>query len=265
MIDPEKLSFSSIAWPIELDNEVATLLSSRGVNRVDLAPSKYAAWDSKELMTVMQQKQRFWSDNGFTIRGFQSLLYGLPQLNIFAREDWSMLFEHFARVFEAAEITGATELVFGSPKNRLRNGLDEKTAKQIALEFFDSLAEAINGRNMRVLIEPNPVDYGCDFLTNTSDALEFIRSLGRPEILVNLDLGTCLYNSEKPGDFLAEQSASIGYVHLSTRNLEELSKDSNPAIVEFLNTNSDLSYCIEQKDNGLGLESIKRSLDWVGV
>jgi sugar phosphate isomerase/epimerase len=259
------LSVSSIAWDASQDQEVAELLVSRDIRRVDLAPSKYEPWDSERLVTTMSSKRAFWEDHGIEIVGFQSLLFGLPQLNIFQKEDHAALNRHFERVFDAASAAGARKLVFGSPQNRRRGGLDFDQAEVLAIEFFFRLALKIGDRDIQLLIEPNPESYGCDFITSTESAFNLVQEINHPKVLVNLDLGTCMVNDEDPIDLLKTGKEYVGYVHLSTENLAVLAKLPNSKILDFLESGQALEMAIEQKASPEGIAGISRSLDWLGV
>ena len=261
----DRLSFSSIAWPANYDEAVAKVLFSRGIACVDLAPSKYAAWNSPDLLTIMAERKKFWSGSGFRIQGFQSLLFGTAPMNIFDAHDRRALLEHFSKVFEVAEVTSAKNLVFGSPSSRIKGRLSNEEANEIAAEFFSQLANLIAGREILVLIEPNPEIYGCDFVTTTQAAFDLVALIGRPEIKVNFDLGTSLIQNEDIREIVSNYAHLIGYVHLSTRGLAGLSKEPNQKILEFLELQSSFELCVEQAESSDAIGSIQESLNWLGV
>ena len=62
-----RLGVSNLMWPPAADTEVAAVLTQAGVDRIDLAPSRYfpasLAFDARRAEAV----RRFWSDRGVRI------------------------------------------------------------------------------------------------------------------------------------------------------------------------------------------------------
>lgn len=217
-----RLSISNIAWDVSLDEEVAALLADLGVDCVDVAPGKYfpdfASASDRDVATV----RRTWERRGLCLLGMQSLLYGTAGLNVFGSEDTkTALLEHLFHVCRIGAGLGAGKLVFGSPKNRDRTGLDDGEAEETALAFFSRLGDVAAQWGVVVCLEPNPPLYGCNFLTSTRAAFEFVMKLGHPAIRLQLDTGTMFVNEEPPS-LVAEVAAAVGHIHLSAPNLRPL-------------------------------------------
>lgn len=259
-----KLGISNIGWGIDLDASVAELLSGAGVRFIDIAPTKYFDWQDPNRAAKAKKVRNFWKSHDVSIRGMQSLLFGRPELNIFSESDRQPLLEHFKLVFEIADATGAEKLVFGSPSNRKKGGLPNAEADRRAVDFFLDVS-ALIPKGMTLLIEPNPTDYGCDYVTTTQSAVDLVKYLETPNIKAQLDLGTCIINGENPLEILVESEQLFGYVHLATRGLLPLQLSPNALISDYLaGYKGELECSIEQRASGEpSVAEIKSSIDWI--
>jgi sugar phosphate isomerase/epimerase len=263
---PAGLGVSSLAWNPTEDRDIAGLLKSRGVSYIDLVPTKYLGWDDASAVQKALQIRRDWAEFGISIRGMQSLLFGAGPLNILNPEDWPRLTAHFERVFSVASALGANRLVFGSPNNRKRGAMDSMEAASIAADFFGKLADQARDHACLVLLEPNPMEYGCDFVTTTSEAILLIQKVGHPNLKAQLDLGTCFYNNEQADEILQASAASIGYIHLATKKLQALQDSPNPRIVKLLSVlpkEQPISIEMMGRDELSNVNQVQGALDWV--
>ena len=263
---PTGLGVSSLAWHPPEDQDIAGLLQSRGVSYIDLVPTKYFGWEDASAVQKALQIRGYWAEFGINIRGMQSLLFGAGPLNILHREDWPKLTVHFERVFSVASALGANRLVFGSPNNRKRGPIDSLEAESIAAEFFGNLADQARHHACLVLLEPNPEEYGCDFVTTTSEAVSLVQKVGHPNLRAQLDLGTCFYNNEQADDTFQASAASIGYIHLATKKLQALQDEPNPQIMKLLSVlPKEQSISIEMMggDELRNVRQVQGALDWV--
>lgn len=263
---PTGLGVSSLAWNPAEDPDIAELLQSRGVSYIDLVPTKYFGWDDLSAVQKALQIKKKWAEFGVNIRGIQSLLFGAGPLNILNPEDWKKLTAHFERVFSVASALGANRLVFGSPNNRKRGPMGSMEAESIAADFFRKLADQARNHTCMVLLEPNPMEYGCDFVTKTSEAISLVQKVGHPNLRVQLDLGTCFYNDEEADEILQNSSESIGYIHLATKNLSALQDNPNPQIMKLLSVilnEQPISIEMMGRVDSRNLNQVQGALDWV--
>jgi len=263
---PTGLGVSSLAWNPAEDRDIAGLLQSRGVSYIDLVPTKYLGWDDTSAVQKALQIRREWAEFGISIRGMQSLLFGAGPLNILNPEDWPRLTSHFERVFSVASALGANRLVFGSPNNRKRGAMDLVEAESIAADFFGKLADQARNHACLVLLEPNPMEYGCDFITTTPEAVSLVQKIGHPNLRAQLDLGTCFYNDEQADQILQSSPASIGYIHLATKKLQALQDSPNPHILKLLRVlpkEQPISIEMMAGDELRNLNKVQGALDWV--
>lgn len=222
-----KLSVSSIAWNPDDDLEISNVLREFDVEEIDIAPTKYS---SDLLSTDLEDwvgVRRFWRNRGISITGMQSLVFGRPDFNIFSSDGGSQEFiSYLSKVARIAETLGVNNLVFGSPKNRIRGPLIQEDALEIAQTFFSSLSHQIASLGVTFCIEPNPKTYGCDFLNTHSEVFDFVRHLDRPNIKSQLDVGAIIENKENVMSFETRDLERVGHGHLSLPHLDPIDGNS---------------------------------------
>ena len=121
-----RLAISSIAWDTAEDVDISELLKRYGVDAIDIAPCKYFPDPTKTTDVEIERVKHWWGDRGFEITGMQALLFGTAGLNVFGSPVvQNAMLQHLTDVCRIGAGVGATRLVFGSPKNRDRNGLSD--------------------------------------------------------------------------------------------------------------------------------------------
>ena len=83
-------------------------------------------------------------------------------------------------VTRMAAALGAGAMVFGSPRNRLREDMPVDVAERIAAEFFGELGAYAAERGLALCLEANAPAYGCDFICRTKDAVALVRRVDHP-------------------------------------------------------------------------------------
>jgi sugar phosphate isomerase/epimerase len=158
----------------------------------------------------------------------QALLFGRPDLELFGRTR-SQLAEYLYRVIELGAGLGARALVFGSPKSRLRGSLSLADAMASATEFFRDIGDVAAQHGVVIAIEANPPEYGCDFVTRTSEALALARAVASAGIGINGDLGGMTMSGDDPTATLESARDRLVHFHASEPNLVELGASANHA------------------------------------
>ena len=168
-----KAAISNIAWEKHDDPEVLNFLKSSGISGIEIAPTKiWADWSTANYLQAVKYKQ-FLNNLGFQVPAMQAILFGKPELQVFAVEAHKAFVEHFKLLAELAAALECKTLVFGAPKNRKRNSLAYNDGLKIACDLFRQLGDVIADSGAAIGIEANPVEYGCDFLTALSDVRNF--------------------------------------------------------------------------------------------
>ncbi|WP_349569999.1 sugar phosphate isomerase/epimerase family protein [Azotobacter salinestris] len=215
-----RLAISNIAWERDEDPAIAGLLQARGIDAIDVAPGKYFPEPGQASEREIERVRQWWSARGIEITGMQALLFGTRGLNLFgAAQVREAMLDHLAAVCRIGAHLGARRLVFGSPKNRDRSGLDDRTAQALAVPFFRRLGDIARAEGVILCLEPNPPRYGANFLTGSLETAHFVRLVEHPAIRMQLDTGTLTLNGEDPRAVLEDCSALVGHVHLSEPDL----------------------------------------------
>lgn len=215
-----RLAASNIAWPAEADVEAAALLVAHGATGVEVAPGRVCErpWEAPPARVAAYRG--FWEDRGLPIVALQALLFGQGDLVLFAdAATRRRLFDHLAGIIDLAAALGGTRLVFGSPKNRLRGGLGPAQAEAIAIPFFRALGRRAADRGVWLCLEPNPPAYGCDFLVDSRQVIEFVARVDQDGLGVHLDAGAMALAGESPAEVVMQAGPRWRHFHASEPGL----------------------------------------------
>lgn len=218
-----RLAISNIAWDIPEDLAVAKLMGKFGVDAIDVAPGKYFPDPAKAKDEDIADVRRWWADHGIEITGMQALLFGTIGLNVFGEDNSQQaMLDHLRAVCRIGAGLGATRLVFGSPKNRDRSGLNDAQALEQAVSFFRRLGDAAQEHGVIVCLEPNPTRYGANFMTTSAETAHVVAAVGHGAIRMQFDTGALTINGESPEAVLENSAGLIGHVHASEPDLVPL-------------------------------------------
>ncbi|KAF6578927.1 sugar phosphate isomerase/epimerase [Paenibacillus sp. EKM212P] len=223
-----KLSISNIAWNSNENEEIIVLLNKLGIRGIEIAPTKI--WDrplDSEPNELLQFKQ-YWEQRDIHLIAMQSLLFGQHGLALFSDvESRNKLKEYVMGIMGLAGKIGVKALVFGSPKNRLSNGLSKNEQLDIAIPFFTELAESAVTENVTLCIEPNPSQYGCDFITNSEEGLQLVREVNHPGFQLHLDAGTLTLNNENISSAIENSMPYLSHFHISEPYLNKVGSEES--------------------------------------
>lgn len=262
------LAISNIAWDPINDEKVLNLMNRYGFKGVELAPTKYSmdlSWDEDQWLSI----KRKCNNQGVKVVAFQALLYGRDDLNIFGteqqREDMII---YLKKVMRIAQILGAKSLVFGSPKNRyIEQGFSYEKAYKLATEFFGKLGDAAREFDTCICVEANPEEYNCNFLVNTEQVAEFVRSVNSEEVKLHIDTGEAVINKEDLVNLIRVNSDILNHFHVSESFLNHVNRRSGldhaklAAVLREINYKGWIS--IEMRAQKNEIEAIEESLKFV--
>lgn len=216
-----RLSISNIAWDTGEDDLIIPLLKNMGVSEIEIAPTKF--WERPLQVTdsEIDNFKKEWLDKGISFVAMQSLLFGQNHFNMFPPDDsrQEMIF-YLSGVISLAGKLGVNSLVFGSPKNRKAGLLSYKEQMEIAIPFFDKLGTLAENAGVILCIEANPVQYGCDFITNTDEAITLVREVGNPGFRLHLDAGAIALNEEDIYPVIERSMPYLQHFHISEPYLD---------------------------------------------
>jgi len=256
-----KLAISNIAWEAEEEHEISCLMQELRVCGVEIAPSKISSDITQIGAQDLLKYKIFWNKRNIEIIAMQSLLYGHPEMRIFFDSNSRELtLRHLQLCADIGEKLGVKALVFGSPKNRFIP--NDCNYMDTAKEFFDDIGRYCKRKGSAFCLEPNPKEYGANFLCHTKDAIDFVKEVDNEGLKVNLDTGTIIMNQEDYKQILNYGLAYTGHVHISEPFLNpiDMNRDIYKNIINRLN-DFDYSGCIsiEMKPNSQkqNIEAVK--------
>jgi sugar phosphate isomerase/epimerase len=263
---PNAVSISNLAWSPAEDSAVLALLRRYDVRAIDVVPKKF--FDDPATATTPQiaAARTRWADSGIAFAGMQSLLYGTQGLNVFGSPDiQEKLLEHLRHICRIGGELGATRLVFGSPRNRDRAGLDDTAALEIAVHFFRRLGDIAAANGVLVCLEPNPAAYHSNFMCTADETAAVVRATVHHAIRMQLDTGALTLNGEDVRAVLAAHASLIGHIHASEPHLVPLgtgTTDHAAMAAAVKNTLPNHIVCIEMAETkeGANLQHIEQAL-----
>lgn len=221
-----KLAVSNIAWSKDVRLDAYAILRGHGIRGLEIAPGLlfHAAEDPfSPSADVAERALSEIAESGLSLVSMQSLLFGVDDAALFGSEAAQEAFHvGMRRAIDLAGRFSIPNLVFGSPKQRvIPDGLDSFRAQQLAAKLFRKLGDYASRSDTIVSIEPNPQEYGTNFLTTCRQAQEFVAMVDHPSIRLNFDVGTIHMNGDFDviEDLIVSSAAAIHHVHISEPQL----------------------------------------------
>ncbi len=208
-----RLAVSNIAWPAGMHTQALRILAEASIPAIEVAPTM--VWPDWRVSHASAYRQEL-ADQGFTVSSLQAILFAKPNALLFgdAVAQREML-DHLDSCASLARDLGASPLVFGAPKNRLRGELSTEAAHDIATKLLREIAPAFARRGTCLCLEANPPQYGCDFLTLAADAARLIRAIDHPGIGLHLDTACMHLAGEDSVAIIERHSDILRHVHIS--------------------------------------------------
>ncbi len=237
-----KIAISNIAWSAEEEPAVATLMHDLGVTGVEVAPGKIGPRPADLSDDALRRYRAFWNHRGIEIVAMQALLFNTEGLAIFGNElTRRVMGDYLARIIRLGGMLGAKALVFGSPKNRLVGKLSRREIESIAVPFFREMGAVAADNDTCLCIEPNPPDYGADWITTAREAEEFVELVDQRGFGLHLDAGALHMQNEGPVEIRLAGNR-IRHFHASEPNLAPLQPGSEVPHADYARTLRDIGY-----------------------
>jgi D-psicose/D-tagatose/L-ribulose 3-epimerase len=193
-----------------------SVLRDAGITALEIAPTRlWPEWTGASAVAATAAARQF-AQSGFSISSFQAILFGKPECRLFGSEkERQLLFDHLALCADLAAALGASRIVLGAPKNRDLCGKSETAAFHMAREFFRAAGCCFARKGLCLCLEPNPRQYGCQFVTNSSEASRLVCAVASPGFGLHLDTGCMFLAGEDPVEAVRAQAAILCHVHVS--------------------------------------------------
>ncbi|WMJ89794.1 sugar phosphate isomerase/epimerase family protein [Anaerocolumna sp. MB42-C2] len=215
------LSISNIAWDNTQDETIYEYLNKSNYQAIEIAPSRLVAENPYDNTKIALEKIKHIKEKyNLNVSSMQSIWYGRNERIFGTKEERNILIDYTKKAVDYAAAIGCTNLVFGSPKNRTINSNDQMS---IALEFFYNLGKIAYDSGVVIALEPNPEIYNTNFMNSTKETFDFIKKINSKGLLLNLDLGTVIWNNESLEDILLDINF-INHIHISEPYLERIEK-----------------------------------------
>jgi len=104
--------------------------------------------------------------------------------------------------------------------------LDDAAAIANAVDVFFELGDHASKAGVKLALEPNPTEYGTNFLNTMLQTINFAEQVDHEAVTVNFDIGALYMTGEiDDADRLLDKAANrISHVHISEPNLEPAPK-----------------------------------------
>ena len=213
------LAISNLSFPLDIGGQTLLDLRSRGVEGVEVAPTRLCHWSEINNSTLSLYRTKL-SDAGLCIPSLQSLLFGTQGLQLLADEQsFSAMTEHLRFVANIGLRLGAKVGVLGSPRNRLRGALSNEAAWEVGRVRLRRLASISLAEGFTIALEPVPAHYGGDFLTTATEVIQMVREVNEPGLCVHLDTGCVMLGGGDISSAILEASILLGHFHVAEPEL----------------------------------------------
>lgn len=257
-----KLAVSNIAWASENDLPVYGLMKKYGYSGLEIAPTRiFPEEPYRKLREAGVWRKDLKEKYGFDLPSMQSIWYG-RQENLFGgSEERERLMDYTKQAVDFAAVLGCKNLVFGCPKNRnLLEGADAGTA----VDFFREAGDYAASKGTAIGMEANPPVYHTNFINDTESAFRLVRKVGSDGFLLNLDVGTMIYNNEALS-VLQGNIKYISHVHISEPGLQPIeTRELHKSLFDILRKEGYKGYISIEMGRMEDLSVIEEKLRYIG-
>lgn len=260
-----------MAWKPAEDEAVAQLLNTYRFGGIELTPTK--VWPDLAKVTEVEVKayRDFWNNHGVQIVAMQALLFGRDDLTIFGSEAKRQEgIEYFKSIFQIAQWLGAHALIYGSPKHRRNVDPSDGSIRKIAQRYFKSLGALAGQQGICLCIEPLPRNYPCDFINDSSDALQFIEEVQEKGFGLHLDASSLFQGGENVPQTLEDARGRIKHFHASEPQLAPVLPEGPVPIREYIALLDRINYSnwvsiemLEPQPSGSNISVIEKALQYL--
>lgn len=216
------LAVSNIAWSYRNRLDAYAILHEHGFGGLEIAPGLLFAEEANPFTPSaagVSARLAELDRAGLRLVSMQSLLFGVDGAEVFGPPAAvERLNDGLTQAILLAGRLGIPNLVFGSPRQRIVPpgvGLDDQIERMRAvLRPLGDLAAA-NGTVLAM--EPNPAEYGTNFMTDFPSTLDMVQAVAHPAVTLNFDLGALHMTGalDKIDAYVAASAPHLSHVHLS--------------------------------------------------
>lgn len=215
-IDKTNLCVSNICIKYISQFQFANILKLFGIKNIQIAPTTLINnWNDIDKLDL-----NIFKNIDLNIYSFQSITYGLNNLNIFT-ETKNNLINHIKAVIDCAYKNNIKIIVFGCPKNRyLPENIDDY--ENIFINFFRELGDYCNNKHIKICLEPNSKKYNCNYLNLIREVGEITKKINNDNIKMMIDIGNIIMENDNLEDIYIYKDI-IYNIDISQENMKDFS------------------------------------------
>ncbi len=262
-----KIAISNIALDNSKLSEYLKFIKNLGCSGIELAPS--IIWPEPVNASLEERKKfkKFVENQGLKIVGFHALLFSRPDLQLFkTSESRENTVKYLFQMIKLCSDLGGSQLVFGSPKNRILHNREYSECLHQAKEDFFKLAEFSKKLNIFFCIEPLGKDE-TEFIQSIEEGGNMVNNINHPNFKLHLDTKAIFATKENPEEKILKFKNLIQHVHIGDTNLKEPGSinqghEKIGKALKKINYSNFLSIEIRKPENNIK-EVISRSINFV--
>lgn len=265
-IDKSSLVVSNICIKNISQFQFACILKLFDIKNVQIAPTTFIdQWENLSNMDLDVFK-----NNHINLYSFQSITYGLNDLNIFDPNTYELLLNHLKKVVDYGILNNVRIFVFGCPRNRKilninhgdnygDNYGDNHDNDEIFCKFFNELGDYIGNNKLTICVEPNSKIYGCNYINTIREAGELVKKINHKNIKMMVDIGNAMMENDDI-DEIYNYKDIIHNIDVSNENMVDFTqtKKQHKDFIHILKKNNyrnkiNLEMLIQKKDEELDI------------
>lgn len=209
------IGLSQLAFDSQDSEEIYNLLYNYNYSYVEGVLTKINSWDYLTQTSLNQFKSEL-SSRVLECYSLQSLFFNIPVSSMSCS---TSIVNHFSKIINYAEILNTKILVFGSPNLRKKE-LNWEEKLEIVFYEIDKL---LDGKNIKIVIEPNCRAYKGDYFYSCSEISNFLNKNKLINIKTMIDTHNLINENLDPIKEFYENFNYIEHIHVSENNLLPIS------------------------------------------
>jgi sugar phosphate isomerase/epimerase len=204
------LALSNFAWDKYYAGDIFNCLRENNITQVETILTKLKDWDKLTYIDLMNYKITL-DDYNLISYSIQSLFYGVDC----KITDVDVIVSHFKRVINCAVTLGSKILVFGSPSLRQKH----EGWEDALVNIFTQVDKLLEGKDIKVVIEPNASIYNGQFFHNIDEIVNFIKENNLINIRTMVDTHNSILEKRNPMSDFLDYIDYIEHIHISEPKL----------------------------------------------
>ena len=171
MKNKQSISLLSLKNLSKLD-EFLRLIKLNGINYIELPITKILPnyeLDKKKINIFLNKINK----HKIKVSSIQAIFHK-KRLNVLNMKDHTKIVNHINKIISISKLLKAKNIIFGSPKNRIKGNISNKEAFKIFKNLLIKIEIRLIKNNIFFCIEPNSKHYGCDFIIKSRTSVFFI-------------------------------------------------------------------------------------------